>query len=110
MKRGAGKNFNSYEKSPINDLILFSIFNVQENKEKCTFERLVKECFSLFPMVFCLAKYSKWPDARKLDRPLRTLRNKRLIEGDPKTSFFLTVQGGKEAQNFAKIFRQEKLI
>lgn len=109
-KRGIGKNFNSYEKSPINDLILFCIFNIQEKREKATFERLVKECFTSFPKIFCLPKYPKWPDARKLDRPLRTLRNKRLIEGGPKTLFFLTVQGGKEAQNFAKIFRQEKLI
>ncbi len=110
MKRGAGKNFNSYEKSPINDLILFCILSIQEKREKATFERLVKECFTSFPKIFGLAKYPKWPDTRKLDRPLRILRERKLVEGDPKTFFHLTQQGSKQAQDFTKTFCQEKLL
>ena len=34
-----------YKKVRINDLILFGIYSVIENNEKCTFERLIKECF-----------------------------------------------------------------
>ena len=76
-----------YKKAHIINLILFGINSVIENKEKCTFERLIKECFILFPQTFSFSQYPEWPDSRKLDRPLRTLRKRKLITGDPKTSF-----------------------
>jgi len=95
-----------YRKTSINDLILFSIFSL---RGKCSFEVLVKECFSLFPKSFSLLKFPKWPDSRKLDRSLRTLRNRRLISGGPKTIFSLTKLGKKTAEEIAKTFRQRKL-
>jgi len=98
-----------YRKTSINDLILFSIFSVTGNREKCIFERLVKECFTLFPKTFCLSGFPKWPDSRKLDRSLRSLRKRKLIIGNPKTPFSLTKLGKKTAEEIAKIFRQRKL-
>jgi len=100
----------SYQKARITDLILFGINSIIENKEKCTFERLIKECFALFPETFSFSKYPKWPDARKLDRPLRTLRKRKLITGDPKTYFSLTKPGKKMAEEITKTFRQRKLF
>ena len=99
-----------YKKAHISDLILFGINSVIENKEKCTFERLIKECFSLFPQAFSFSKYPQWPDSLKLDRRLRTLRKRKLITGDPKTSFSLTKLGKKIAIETAKTFRQRKLF
>ncbi len=98
------------ENRPVNDLIIFGILNVEQKKEKCTFERLVKECFNLFPKSFGLAKYSKWPDTRKLDRPLRTLRQKKLVIGSPNSFFTLTEQGKNEAIIIEKILFQKKLF
>jgi hypothetical protein len=98
-----------YKSKPINDLILFSIYFITEKKKKCTFENLTKECFSLFPKVFSFSKYQKWPDSRKIDRPLRGLRNKKLIKGNPKTFFSLTKTGRKAAIQISRIFRQRKL-
>lgn len=98
-----------YEKVSIGGLILFSILAVSEKGEKCIFERLVKECFSLFPKSFSFSKFSKWPDSRKLDSSLRYLRSKKLIIGDPKTFFSLTSSGKKTAEEIVKIFRQRKL-
>ncbi|MFC1663572.1 hypothetical protein ACFL0A_00350 [Patescibacteria group bacterium] len=98
-----------YKRIRINDLILFSIFSVVEKKEKCTFERLIKECFVLFPKIFSFFEHPKWPDSRKLDRPLRDLRSKRLITGEPKTFFSLTKTGKNLAEETLKIFRQKKL-
>jgi len=98
-----------YKKVSTNDLILFSIYSVMAKKEKRTFERLVKECFILFPKSFSFSRISKWPDSRKLDRPLRTLRKRRLITGDPKSFFSLTKLGRKTAEETAKVFRQRKL-
>ena len=96
-----------YKKIPISNLILFGVFSVK--KDKCTFEELVKECFRHFPKAFSFNTISKWPDSRKLDRPLRFLRKKKLISGDPTTYFFLTKSGKKIAEEVSKTFRQEKL-
>ena len=91
-------------------LILFSIYSVTSGREKCDFERLIKECFTLFPEAFSFSEYPKWPDSRKLDRPLRALRQRKLIKGDPETLFFLTKTGQKIAIDIAKTFRQRKLF
>jgi hypothetical protein len=99
-----------YKKVRITDLILFGINSIIENREKCTFERLIKECFTLFPQAFSFLKYSRWPDSRKLDRPLRLLRKRKLITGDPKAYFSLTKLGKKTAEEIAKTFRQRKLF
>ncbi|NCQ56083.1 MAG: hypothetical protein COW72_03050 [Candidatus Nealsonbacteria bacterium CG18_big_fil_WC_8_21_14_2_50_37_10] len=99
-----------YKKVSITDLILFGINSITENKEKCTFERLIKECFALFPETFSFSKYPHWPDSLKLDRQLRTLRKRKLITGDPKTYFSLTKLGKKIAIETAKSFRQRKLF
>lgn len=97
-------------KIPINDLILFSIHSVIVNNEICSFERLLKECFTLFPEAFGFARYPLWPDSRRLDRPLRSLRKEELIKGDPKTEFFLTKEGKEIIQQIAKTLRQGKLL
>lgn len=99
-----------YKKVSINDLILFGIFSVAETKKKCSFEILTHKCFTLFPAVFSLQKYSQWPDTRKIDRPLRTLRDEKMITGSPKTLFSLTKRGKKRALEVAKFFRQTKLL
>lgn len=99
---------SSHKKISINDLILFSIFSIK--KEKCTFEELINESFSRFPKDFSFITIKKWPDSRKLDRPLRSLRKKKLLIGDPQTCFSLTKNGKKIAQEIAVRFRQGKLI
>ena len=99
-----------YQKVGMADLIIFALSSLSEKKEKCTFEKLAKECFDSFPKSFKLSGYSKWPDSRKVDRPLRTLRSRKLISGDPQTSFSLTKLGRKTAEEIAKRFRQKKLI
>jgi len=99
-----------YKKRSINELILFTIYSIIGNGEKCTFERLIKECFTSFPKAFSFSQYPQWPDSRKLDRPLRTLRKRKLIIGDPKTSFSLTKLGKKVAEEIVKTFRQRKLF
>ncbi len=96
-----------YKRVSINDLILFSIYSLGD---KCFFEELMKECFASFPKVFSFSRNTKWPDARKLDRPLRSLRDKRLITGDPQTYFSLTKFGKKLAEDISKTFRQRKLF
>lgn len=94
----------------VNDLILFCIHSIATSNEKCSFERLVKECFSLFPDTLKFERYPIWPDSRKLDRPLRYLRDEKLIIGGPKTYFVLTKAGELRAAEISKILRQGKLL
>jgi len=103
-KKGKNLNFS------VNDLILFCIHSVAVNNEQCSFDRLIKECFTLFPETLRFERYPIWPDSRKLDRPLRALRNEKLIIGDPKTIFMLTKQGQKKANEISKALRQGKLL
>jgi hypothetical protein len=104
IKNGKSSNF------PVEDLILFCIHSVVLNSEQCSFERLIKECFILFPDAIRFTRYPIWPDSRKLDRPLRALRNEKLISGDPKTYFILTKTGEDRAGAVSKILRQGKLL
>ncbi len=94
----------------VNDLILFCVHAIIQNNEDCSFDRLVKECFILFPDSVKFQRYPIWPDSRKLDRPLRALRDEGLIIGDPKTVFLLTKDGEKRALEVSKILRQGKLL
>ena len=94
------------EKKSLNDLIIFCIYSLGK---KCSFEELVKECFSLFSEFLSFPKIKQWPDSRKLDRPLRILRKRRLITGSPKTSFSLTKLGKKRAEEIVRTFQQGKL-
>ncbi len=94
----------------INDLILYGIFKIEQGGGICDFEKLIEKCFSLFPKEFSFKSLKQWPDARKIDRPLRTLRDKKLISGNPITFFKLTTNGKKEAGQIAKTFSQKKLL
>lgn len=98
-----------YKRLPVNDLIIFSIYTIAERGGKCNFEKLVKESFLLFPKIFSFNSLSQWPDARKLDRPLRALRDEKNIEGNLQADFGLSPAGKKKAADLAKIFRQRKL-
>ncbi len=103
-KQGKNSSFS------VNDLILFCIHSVILNAEKCSFERLVKECFGIFPDALKFERYPIWPDSRKLDRPLRFLRNGKLIIGDTKSYFVLTKEGEKRALEISKVLKQGKLL
>lgn len=100
----------SSDQTSIPELILFSMYSVVSRGESCDFERLVKECFTLFPKSFGFLEYPQWPDARKLDRPLRDLRERKLIKGDPKTVFSLTKNGETAAGEIANFIKQKRLF
>lgn len=78
------------------EIVLLSLDSVlRRTKKKCTFGELVKECFRAHPAMFALTDVPKWPDTLKLDRPLRTLREKGYISGSPVTYYTITNFGYK---------------
>lgn len=99
-----------YISTPINKLIIIGLHLVLERKKECSFQDLVEKCFGLFPKTFQFENHSEWPDTKKLDRPIRTLRNQGLLMGDSKTGLLLTSKGKKLAINLSSIFTQKKLL
>ncbi len=111
-KKTKRKNFfdeNIYKDKRISDLILLTMYLMERDNKKSFFERLLKECFILFPKVFSFSEYPHWPDSRKIDRPLRTLRKRKLVTGTPRTYFSLTASGAKIAEEVLKSFKQKTL-
>lgn len=105
------KKFNEqiYTNIPKSHLIVFGIYSVINKGEECTFERLIKECFTLFPKVFAMSRYPQWPDTLRFDRDLRTLRDRGLITGNPKISYSLTKFGEKLAKETEEILKKGKI-
>ena len=87
-----------YANVPRENLIVYCIATVVKKGEACSFERLVKECFTLFPKSFSYSRYPEWPDSLKFDRTLRTLRERGWIVGGSKTLFSLTKFGESVAK------------
>jgi len=96
-----------YAKMSIRGLTLVAFYNL--DKEKADFEDLLGQCFALFPTRFCFLGLPQWPDARKLDRPLRLLRQEGFIRGDPEKGFLLTDKGKRKGREIIKTLRQKKL-
>lgn len=88
----------TYRAIPKENLIVFSVRSVNGSGEPCSFERLVKECFRLFPKAFGFSRYPQWPDSLKLDRQLRTLRGRGWLVGSARNSFALTEFGEAVAE------------
>lgn len=92
-----------YRDVPSEKLIVYSIYSMLQKNEVVTFERLVKECFTLFPKSFCFTRYPNWPDSMRLDRPIRSLRADGLIVGKPQGTFTLTNIGIRKAKEVEKL-------
>ena len=95
-----------YTKIPAAQLIVLGLYSLQKKKENCTFEKLIEECFSLFPKAFSFSRHPEWPDSLKFDRTLRTLREKGLIVGHPSTFYSLTKFGEKIAKEIEYILQK----
>jgi len=97
-----------YKSIPKENLILFGIHSVSKNGEGCSFERLIKECFTLFPKAFAFSRYPEWPDSLKFDRQMRTLRQRGWIVGGAKTTIALTKFGEKIAEETEQMLAGSK--
>lgn len=97
------------QKISINDLILLGIYLLEKEGKQCDFESLIGRCFKLSPALISF-KRNKWPDSRKIDRPLRSLKKNSLIKTNPELLFSLTKKGAKKSLEIIKILYQGKLL
>ena len=98
-----------YKSIAISDLILASLYNLENLKKDIGFEKILSECLNLFPEKFNFSNNPKWPDARKIDRPLRALKKEKMVSFEPEKRFSLTLSGRKKALEVVNLLRQKRL-
>jgi len=87
-----------YSNLPVDDLVLYGAKRILEAGEECTLERLVYECFRLFPKQFGFQRYPQWPDALRINRSWwRCRTDKGWLAGSVKQGFQLTPKGERVA-------------
>lgn len=95
-----GKKFDEkiYTSIAIDKLTIFAIFHLTIQGEECAFERIVKECFDLFPKRFSLRRYGEWPDSNRVYLSMMRCRDSGWIVGNEKSGFKITEFGKKVAE------------
>lgn len=93
------KTFSPYEPEyyinvGIDQLIVYAAKKIIDGGEECTFERLVYECFTLFPIKFGFKRYPDWPDSARINKAwLRCRTDKGWLAGTVKEGFRITPSG-----------------
>ncbi len=101
----------NYEALGVDYLLIYCVRRVLENGEECTLERLVYECFTLFPKKFALSRYSQWPDSTRVYRSWRRcIDPNNWLKGTPQEGFHLTSKGKTIALEVAEKLRDPSLI
>ena len=76
-----------YTEVSLTKLTIFAISKIDEGGEECAYERIVKECFTLFPRRFSLHRYPEWPDGARVKIEILRCRDNGWITGNEKKGF-----------------------
>ena len=87
-----------YTSVSLTELTIFAISKIDESGEECAYERVVKECFTLFPKRFSLQRYPEWPDGARIKLEISRCRDKGWTKGNEKNGWQITEMGKREAQ------------
>jgi len=83
-----------YMNLSLDKLVAYAVYRIINRGETCTFEKLVVECFKLFPKAFSLRLYPQYPDSARVNKSwLRCRTDKGWITGNVKIGFKLTEAG-----------------
>ena len=91
-----------YRSISLNELVILAMNEISDNGEECAYERVVKECFTLFPKRFCFQRYPEWPDGNRVKTRMLDCRNKGWVVGNEKTGFQITLLGKRVAEEVLK--------
>jgi len=103
-----GKSFDEsiYTSVSLTKLTIFAISRIAKNGEECAYERVVKECFSLFPKRFSFQRYPDWPDGTRVKIEILRCRDKGWLTGNEKNGFQITSLGKRVAEEVLKELKQ----
>lgn len=102
---------DSYKDIGVDQLVIYSVKQILDNSEECTFERLVCECFRLFPKKFGFLRYPNWPDATRINKAwLRCRTDKGWLSGTVKEGFRITTAGEEVARNTENLLKKKNKI
>ena len=97
---------NIYTSVSLTKLTIFAISKIAENGEECAYERIVKECFTIFPKRFSFQRYPKWPDGTRVKIEILRCRDKGWVTGNEKNGFQITSLGRRVADEVLKELKQ----
>ncbi len=100
MKRRFHENI--YTQISLTKLTIFAIHEITNNSEECAYERVVKECFTLFPKRFSFRRYPEWPDGSRIKIEIHRCRDNGWVTGNEKNGFQITFLGRRVAQEVLK--------
>ena len=95
-----------YSSVSLTKLTIFAISKIAENGEESAYERIVKECFSLFPKRFSFQRYPEWPDGARLKIEILRCRDNGWVTGNEKNGFQITSLGRRVAEEVLKELQQ----
>lgn len=85
-----------YRDISLDELVVYSVYCLNEDKVEATFENIVAKSFELFPKKFTLVGYPHWPDSARVNKAwLRCRSDFKYIIGSVKSGFKLTSKGLK---------------
>lgn len=93
---------NVYSKITLNDLVVYSMYNLHKQGSEITPEDVISACFVLFPKRFSLQKYPQWPDSAVVRRRWSDCKSKGYLRGNALKGFKLTAKGIKRAEKLEK--------
>lgn len=99
-----------YKEFPIDDLTIYAISNIFKNRDEFTVERLISECFTLFPEKFGLTRYRQWPDYNRIRLSLSRCKNKGWVVGNAKSGFKITKFGEDKANRVCLQLKTEEKL
>ncbi|MBT9150049.1 MAG: hypothetical protein DDT40_00215 [candidate division WS2 bacterium] len=91
-----------YTSISLTKLTIFAIHEIANNGEECAYERIVKECFTLFPKRFSFRRYPEWPDGSRIKIEILRCRDNGWVTGNEKNGFQITLLGKRAAQEVLK--------
>jgi len=84
----------AYSSIGLDQLLTYAVDRVLARGEDCTFENIVFECFTKFPLKFGFERFPQWPDSARVNKSwLRCRTDKGWIVGNVKSGFKLTPAG-----------------
>jgi len=98
-----------YNSISLTKLTILAINEIVSNGEECAYERVVKECFTLFPKRFSFQRYPEWPDGTRVKIEILRCRDNGWVTGNEKNGFQITLLGKRAAQEVLKDLQEERV-